>query len=1006
MGGLCAACVAPLAFGSWPKEGNAHEPKGNALAESAGKPRRLGDYELLEEIGRGGMGVIYRARQLSLNRTVAVKMILAGQLASEIELQRFRAEAEAAASLLHPNIVRIHEVGELDGQHFFSMDYIEGQNLAEATAGREAKDVAWCRCSATYVKTIAEAIHYAHQRGTLHRDLKPSNILIDGFGQPHVTDFGLAKRLKHDSDLTLTGQVLGTPNFMPPEQASSKTQAVGPQSDVYSLGSILYFLLTGRPPFSGDTLAETVMQVLKDEPPRPRTLNRAVPIELETVCLKCLEKQPQRRYASAQELADELGRFLRDEPILARPVGRARMAWRWCRRRPALMTAGAAVIMIAATLFLAGRMMSDKRKQTVAHAPFRGGNGLSALLDGKIYLMMPCTGEGEWQRDMYAYDPGENSWSSAVDIMPFLHRGGCGGVINGNFYVAGGLDEKGTPLDRLSVFDGKATTWSGGPPMSTTREGAAASVLNDKLYVIGGTTGNATNVLSSVEIYDPLAHEWKAGPPLPFARTGLGAAQVGGVIYAAGGKDAQGRYSSALQALDHDGKWVNLSSLLQPVADAFVAAANGILYLIGGETGPRIASDSVQAYDPVANKWKVLKPMPKPRFDGCGAQWINGKLYVIGGWTFVDKMIPHDDVFVYDPARDTWGTRPGGIQGRQAESQIRELRTGDGVPLSRPSYNYIGPVAEVFAFEGDNLRNRTDMGPGACVAVDANNGHLWCPVMSNSLVVVRDGKSGKVITNLTLADCPGGVAVDSVHRIAWITAQCGMGSGDAPANDYVWAIKTDTFVPIQTQMLSGGVNGGPEIVNPVTGRFYHNVNGCQRFDRFSFLPTHMGYGVVRGVDPDASRLYALDERPDGRKVLQILEAGPDPEVVITNIILGFRVGAEIGVNPLRNRMYIPNAESNTIGVLDDRTGEWEETIDVDGGLGIDSIRDVVCDPQRDSLYVTALNSRKDLFYLFAIRAKTQDAVLLNGYAGRPVVNSALNRVYVPVIPHTGASSRQ
>jgi tRNA A-37 threonylcarbamoyl transferase component Bud32 len=314
-------------------------------------------YELLEEIARGGMGVVFKARQVRLNRIVAVKTILAGQFATPVELQRFRAEAEAAAHLQHPNIVAIHEVGERDGLPYFSMDYVEGRNLGEvARAGPlEAKR------AAGYLKQIAEAVAYAHQQGILHRDLKPSNVLIDRADQPRLTDFGLAKRLQGDLELTRTGQVLGTPNFIPPEQAAGNHAKVGPRSDVYSLGAILYFLLTSKPPFQGRNLEETLARVLATDASSPRLLNAKVPRDLETICLKCLEKDPRRRYATARELADELGRFARDEPILARPVGRAGRVWRWCRRHPAVASLAISLTITLVALLAVLALLADRR---------------------------------------------------------------------------------------------------------------------------------------------------------------------------------------------------------------------------------------------------------------------------------------------------------------------------------------------------------------------------------------------------------------------------------------------------------------------------------------------------------------------------------------------------------------------------------------------------------------------------------------------------------------------
>ena len=288
------------------------------------------------------MGVVYRARQLSLGRVVALKMILAGPFASKQTIQRFRGEVTAAALLQHPNIVAIHDVGIHDGQHYFTMDYVEGQNLSQLVGTTPLPPAK----AARYVKLIAEAIHYAHQQGILHRDLKPSNVLVDASDQPRITDFGLARRLDGDSSLTATGQMLGSPNFMPPEQASSQRGKVGRQSDVYGLGAILYHLLTARPPFQAESFESVIHQLLTAEPVSPRLLNSSVPPDLETICVKCLQKEPSRRYQSAQELADELGRFLRHEPIQARPVTAAERAWRWCRRKPAIASLSAATILL------------------------------------------------------------------------------------------------------------------------------------------------------------------------------------------------------------------------------------------------------------------------------------------------------------------------------------------------------------------------------------------------------------------------------------------------------------------------------------------------------------------------------------------------------------------------------------------------------------------------------------------------------------------------------------
>ncbi|MCP5524711.1 MAG: protein kinase [Verrucomicrobiales bacterium] len=325
---VCPACelTGALASSPWDPSGQEMEDGGPA------GPVRIGDYELAGEIARGGMGVVYRARQVSLNRPVAFKMILAGEFAGPRFVQRFRAEAEAAARLQHPNIVTIHEIGEHEGRHFFSMDLVEGPNLQEALRRQPFSPTEAGQC----VRTLAGAIHYAHEQGVLHRDLKPSNVLLAPSGEPKITDFGLAKVLTSDTELTVSGQVLGTPNYLPPEQASGRRGAVGRWSDVYGLGAILYHLLTARPPFQAQELSDILEQVLHHEPVAPRLLNPALSRDLETICLKCLRKEPRQRYGSALELAEDLDRFLKHEPIRARPVSTPGKLWRWCRRKPAL----------------------------------------------------------------------------------------------------------------------------------------------------------------------------------------------------------------------------------------------------------------------------------------------------------------------------------------------------------------------------------------------------------------------------------------------------------------------------------------------------------------------------------------------------------------------------------------------------------------------------------------------------------------------------------------------
>jgi hypothetical protein len=325
--------------------------------------KSFGDYELQEEIDRGGMGVVYRARQISLNRTVALKMILAGQLAGEAEVKRFRTEAEAAASLDHPHIVPIYEVGEHAGQHYFSMRLVEGHSLAQVIDHFVHNP----RAAAQLLATVARALHYAHQRGILHRDLKPANILLDRQGQPHVTDFGLAKLVGKDSGLTSSGAVIGTPNYMAPEQAAGNTRRLTTAADIHSLGAILYHLLTGVPPFDTNSPFDTLRRLVEQEPTRPGSIRREVDRDLETICLKCLEKDPARRYGSAEALAEDLERWLRHEPVVAR---RASVIWRvrkWAQRKPAL-AATLALLHVVASLGLAGILVQWHRAQDARQA--------------------------------------------------------------------------------------------------------------------------------------------------------------------------------------------------------------------------------------------------------------------------------------------------------------------------------------------------------------------------------------------------------------------------------------------------------------------------------------------------------------------------------------------------------------------------------------------------------------------------------------------------------------
>src|SRR6516225_507485 len=352
---------------SSPSEQGASIQEQTIAAASTARSAKGGDqpnvpgYEIVGELGRGGMGVVYKARQRGLNRWVALKMVLAGAHAGAAQLARFHTEAEAVARLQHPNIVQIYDVGELDGLPYFSLEFIDGPSLdqkihRQAQPPREAADL---------TETLARAMHYAHENGIIHRDLKPANVLMTSDGKPKITDFGLAKRLEEDSSQTKSGTLMGTPSYMAPEQARGEVKDVGRLADVYSLGAMLYELITGRPPFLASTAMDTIMMVTREEAMAPTRVQPNTPRDLETICMKCLQKEPHQRYESALALADDLQRFLVGEPILARPVSAPERLWRWCRRNPWVASLSAAVfaLLLAVTATSTAAYFSVKKEQ-------------------------------------------------------------------------------------------------------------------------------------------------------------------------------------------------------------------------------------------------------------------------------------------------------------------------------------------------------------------------------------------------------------------------------------------------------------------------------------------------------------------------------------------------------------------------------------------------------------------------------------------------------------------
>lgn len=460
LGGLCPRCLMRRAWTGF----------AGGVAEASpgvGGARRFGPFELLGELGRGGAGVVYRARDPELGREVALKVLLAGEWASRAFVERFRTEATAAAALTHPHIVPVHGFGEIDGRHYLVMRLVPGGTLAEALGrpgGRPGADRA-----AGLVARLARAVHHAHQRGVLHRDLKPANVLLDEQGEPLLVDFGLAKLVARDGALTQTHAVLGTPAYMPPEQAARRMDEVTTSADVYGLGAILYELLTGQPPFSGGTSAETVRRVLEEQPRPLRDLNPSVPRDLAVIALKALEKDPARRYGSAEALADELDRWQRHEPILARPAPAWERAVRWTRRRPwlaaAVGVAITALVVIGGVVGWSNRRLrmariviesqAEQRRQQLVRLSVaagdqavRDGDGGSALGHYVAALRLDA-GSGESER------PHRERIQLMLGLLPVLETvwTNAGGLRDA------ALDERGGRL-AVAGADGRALLWT------------------------------------------------------------------------------------------------------------------------------------------------------------------------------------------------------------------------------------------------------------------------------------------------------------------------------------------------------------------------------------------------------------------------------------------------------------------------------------------------------------------------------------------------------------------
>jgi eukaryotic-like serine/threonine-protein kinase len=480
-------------------------------------------YEILGELGRGGMGVVYKARHLRLNRLVALKMILSGSHAGVTELRRFRNEAEAVARTQHPNLVQIYEIGEHEGRPFFALEFVDGRTLAAVMGGQPQPP----RFAAQMVEQLARAAHAAHQAGIVHRDLKPGNVLLTAAGVPKITDFGLAKRLDGSGVQTATGDVLGTPVYMAPEQAAGRVREIGPQTDVYALGVILYEMLTGRPPFLSAVSVDIVRQVISDEPVSPSRLQRGLPRDLVTVCLKCLEKDPKKRYPSAEALADDLHHFLEGEPITARPASRVQRAIKWARRRPALAALLAVSVLATLALLLGGWVYNVRLQRALQEAQEQTEKSRRLLVRLNVASGARLLDEGNWFGALVWFTHALEREEGRPE-REGMHRMRLASILQRapelrQFWFHGRAVRAGrfSPDGRLVVTaaeDGKARVWdvaSGaavGPPLEHGPKIVYAELSADGRRLL--TCGRVVTRLWSVETGKPLE------PPLKHERQG------------------------------------------------------------------------------------------------------------------------------------------------------------------------------------------------------------------------------------------------------------------------------------------------------------------------------------------------------------------------------------------------------------------------------------------------------------------------------------------------------
>jgi N-acetylneuraminic acid mutarotase len=621
--------------------------------------RVLGDFRVGREIGRGGMGVVYEAEQVSLARRVALKVLHPAVTFGPKAVERFRREARTAGSLVHPHVVPVYAMGEADGVCWYAMEWVRGTTLAQAIdalrgageagagddvpAGRSpfgspSDGRAHYARLAAAVAGVADALHAAHGAGVVHRDVKPANLVIDGAGAMKVMDFGLAF-VEGEVSRTVTGDLLGTPAYMSPEQAGGGHVPVDARSDVYSLGATLYEAVALRPPFEGRDAYAVCARVLSRDPVPPRRHEPRVPRDLETIVLRAMEKDPGRRYPDARAMADDLRAFAEGRAIRARRVGPLARAARVARRHPAATALATAVLLLAAAVghLALGAASGDggsARPGPPATSAWKELPSLSvasyalaaAVVEGKAYAI-----SGFFTPRVEVYDPAARAWRPAAPLPRAVQYASVA-VAEGRIHLFGGDSGTSEALASTLVYDPAADAWSVRAPMpGGPRWASGAAAIGGKVYVVGGTDGSPTGALDRLEVYDPAADAWTTRTPLPEPRVVSGAAAaIGGRLYVAGGH----RGTTLVRRLDaYDpatDTWEEKAP--PPVAIATQAAVvRGRLVLAGaaleGEEGV------VHAYDPQADAWSALPPMSGPRrAHGVAYDEASNTLYAIGGY--------------------------------------------------------------------------------------------------------------------------------------------------------------------------------------------------------------------------------------------------------------------------------------------------------------------------------------------------------------------------------------